>query len=131
MELCIANNLCFLRHRHNYSLEALAEIISVSRQTVAKWETGASCPDLLNCVKLAALYKVSLDELVNKPLEEALGSEFEVSGESICGVVEISAENTLAVPQVVLDMFGISGGDKELLLADKRQGIAIIKCSSF
>ena len=131
MELCIANNLCFLRHRHNYSLEALAEIISVSRQTVAKWETGDSCPDLLNCVKLAALYKVSLDELVNKPLEEALGSEFEVSGESICGVVEISAENTLAVPQVVLDMFGISGGNKVLLLADKRQGIAIIKCSSF
>ena len=68
---------------------------------------------------------------MNKPLEEALGSEFEVSGESICGVVEISAENTLAVPQVVLDMFGISGGDKVLLLADKRQGIAIVKCSSF
>ena len=68
MDICIADNLKFLRHKNGYTLEAIAEIISVSRQSVAKWESGDSVPDIVNCVKLASLYKISLDELVNRSL---------------------------------------------------------------
>ena len=42
MNLCIADNLKILRHKNGYTLEAIAEIISVSRQSVAKWEAGVS-----------------------------------------------------------------------------------------
>lgn len=42
MNLCIADNLKLLRYRSGYTLEAIAEIISVSRQSVAKWESGVS-----------------------------------------------------------------------------------------
>lgn len=38
----IANNLSMLRQYHKYSQEEVAEKIGVSRQAVAKWETGVS-----------------------------------------------------------------------------------------
>ena len=83
MDLCITNNLIFMRHKYGYTMEALAEIISVSRQTVAKWESGESYPDIMNCMKLASLYKITLDELVYKPLREAQMDELSSGGNKI------------------------------------------------
>lgn len=131
MNICIAENLSLLRQKNGYTLEALAEIISVSRQTVAKWEAGDSHPDIVNCLKLATLFKVSLDELVNKPLKDALNSDFSMEGGRICGVLKLSEEGTLRIPDTVLDMFEIQKGDAVLLLADRKQGIALVKCSRF
>lgn len=131
MNLCIADNLKLLRYRNGYTLEAIAEIISVSRQSVAKWESGDSIPDLLNSVKLASLYKISLDELVNLPLSKAQAEEAAAGGGRICGVLEISGENTITLPGCVMELFDLQGGDKVLLLADKKQGLALVKCSQF
>ncbi len=131
MELFIAENLRIMRQKYGYTLESLAEIISVSRQTVAKWEAGDSHPDILNCIKLANLYKVSLDELVNKPLHAVEKNDFVPENGRICGVLDVSDEGTVTLPEPVLDMFDIKYGDKVLLLADKRQGMALVKCSQF
>lgn len=131
MNLCIADNLKLLRYKNGYTLEAIAEIISVSRQSVAKWEAGDSVPDIINCAKLASLYKISLDELVNLPLKDAISGEFAAEADRICGVLEILPENTLHIPDVIMGMFGMHCGDKVLLLADKKQGIALVKCSHF
>ena len=131
MKLCIADNLNLMRQKSGYSLEALAEIISVSRQTIAKWELGDSYPDLMNCMKLASLYKVSLDELVNKPMREIQNSDFLSLDYKIGGVIDMSEEGTIRIPDTVLEMFDIHPGEKVLLLADKKQGIALIKCSYF
>ena len=131
MKLCIADNLNLMRQKSGYSLEALAEIISVSRQTIAKWELGDSYPDLMNCMKLASLYKVSLDELVNKPMREVQNSDFLSLDNKIGGVIDVSEEGTIRIPDTVLEMFDIHPGEKVLLLADKKQGIALIKCSYF
>ena len=131
MNLCIADNLKLLRYRSGYTLEAIAEIISVSRQSVAKWESGDSVPDVINCVKLASLYKISLDELVNRPLADAVSCNFSTAEDRICGVLEVSQQGTIPFPQCVMDTFDIHCGDKVLMLADKKQGIAIVKCSQF
>lgn len=131
MELYIAENLRIMRQKYGYTLEALAEIIAVSRQTVAKWEAGDSHPDIVNCIKLASLYKISLDELVNKPLLAVQKNDFAPEGDKICGVLDISDEGKVTLPKPVLDMFDIKYGDKVLLLADKRQGMALVKCSQF
>ena len=131
MKLCIADNLNLMRQKSGYSLEALAEIISVSRQTIAKWELGDSYPDLMNCMKLASLYKVSLDELVNKPMREIQNSDFLSLDNKIGGGIDVSEEGTIRIPDTVLEMFDIHPGEKVLLLADKKQGIALIKCSYF
>ena len=131
MNLCLTENLSLLRRKYGYTLEALAEIISVSRQTVAKWEAGDSYPDIMNCTKLATLYKVSLDELVNRPLMAAMSENFEIESDRICGVVDISEEGTIVIPDIVMEMFEVKRGDKMLLLADKKQGLALVKCSRF
>lgn len=131
MNLCIADNLKILRYRNGYTLEAIAEIISVSRQSVAKWEAGDSVPDIVNCVKLASLYKISLDELVNLPLKNVEIDDFVLEKDRICGVLDVSQEGTIRIPDTVMDAFQIHRGDKVLLLADKKQGIALVKCSQF
>ena len=131
MELCITDNLILMRHTHGYTMEALAEIISVSRQTVAKWESGESYPDIMNCMKLATLYKITLDELVYKPLREAHAGDFSSDGNKICGVLDIDENNTISLPKTLMEMFDMKAGDKVLLLADRREGIAIVKCSQF
>jgi len=132
MKICIADNLKLLRYKNEYTLEDIAEIISVSRQSVAKWEAGDSVPDIFNCVKLASLYKISLDELVNKQLKHAMNNDFNMDENGrICGVLEVSPESTIRIPDSVMNMFDIHCGSKVLLLADKRQGIALVKCSQF
>ena len=127
MKLCIADNLNLMRQKSGYSLEALAEIISVSRQTIAKWEMGDSYPDLMNCMKLASLYKISLDELVNKPMREIQNSDFLSLDNKIGGVIDVSEEGTIRIPDTVLEMFDIQPGRKVRLLAEKKQQITLIK----
>ena len=131
MDICISDNLKLLRYKNGYTLEAIAEIISVSRQSVSKWESGDSVPDITNCVKLASLYKISLDELVNRPLKRVIDNDFVAQEDRICGVIEISQDNAIRIPDSVMEMFDMKCGDKALLLADRKQGIAIVKCSRF
>ena len=50
----IFQNLSALRQYHKYSQEEVAEKVGVSRQAVAKWESGETVPDILNCNALAA-----------------------------------------------------------------------------
>lgn len=60
----LGETICRLRTKAGFSQNDLAQALDVSRQSVSKWETGASVPDLDKLVKLAALFGVSLDELV-------------------------------------------------------------------
>ena len=53
-----------LRTARGMSQGDLADALEVSRQSISKWETGASVPELEKLVKLAELFGVSLDELV-------------------------------------------------------------------
>lgn len=52
------------RRQRNMSQEELAVLLNVSRQTVSKWETGDTVPDVYNAVALAQLFHVTLDGLV-------------------------------------------------------------------
>ena len=67
MELSV--QLRELRAEMGMSQEEIAETLNVSRQAVAKWETGANTPVLDNLVALSALYDVSLDRLVKGNVE--------------------------------------------------------------
>ena len=60
-----ADNLISLRKLHNLSQEELAEKINVSRQTLSKYETGESLPDIEKCKALAEVFDVSIDDLIN------------------------------------------------------------------
>ena len=60
-----------LRTGRGMSQEDLAAALEVSRQSVSKWETNASVPELDKLIKLSALFGVTLDELVTGEKKEA------------------------------------------------------------
>ena len=53
-----------LRKQKTMSQEELANKLDISRQSVSKWESGLSMPDLENVIKLSELFEVSLDYLL-------------------------------------------------------------------
>ena len=64
MDKGIARRLAARRKQAGLSQEALADKLGVSRQAVSKWERAESLPDTDNLIALAALYDLTLDELL-------------------------------------------------------------------
>lgn len=65
-----------LRLEHNLSQNDLADMLNVSRQSISKWETDGSVPDLDNLIKLSQIFHVTLDELVlNKKSDNIVTTE--------------------------------------------------------
>lgn len=64
--MTLAEKIFSLRTERGMSQDDLAEKMEVSRQSVSKWETGQSTPDLDKIIKLADLFGVSVDELVRE-----------------------------------------------------------------
>lgn len=60
----LGNRLVQARKKAGLSQEAVAEKLGVSRQTISKWETDETVPDIYQSKKLAKLYHLSLDELI-------------------------------------------------------------------
>lgn len=63
--MTLGENIVRLRTNKNWSQSDLAEALEVSRQSVSKWETDTSIPELDKLLKLSELFGVTLDELVN------------------------------------------------------------------
>lgn len=62
--MSLGSNISRLRSEQHLSQGDLAEKLDVSRQSVSKWETDASVPDLDKLVKLSQVFGVTLDQLV-------------------------------------------------------------------
>ena len=62
--MTLGNNFYTARKKQGLSQEEDAEKFGVSRQTISKWELDETLPDINQSKKLAAAYKVSLDELI-------------------------------------------------------------------
>lgn len=122
-------NLLNLRKINKYSQEYVAEQIGVSRQAVAKWETGETTPDIVNCKALADLYDVSLDDLVNYT-PDTMGFGVPPKGKHIFGVVKVGEKGQIVIPKKARDIFNINPGDGLVILGDEEQGMAVIKASA-
>lgn len=122
----LSENLYKLRKLHKLSQEQVGERLGVSRQAVAKWETGETTPDIHNCVALARLYDVSVDDLVNY---DSAGSDMVVPprGKHLFGVVTVGDKGQIVIPKRARKIFHIEAGDSLVVLGDEAQGIAIIK----
>ena len=64
--MSLAENIFSLRTARSMSQDDLAEKLQVSRQSVSKWETGQSTPDLYKIIRLSDLFGVTVDELVRE-----------------------------------------------------------------
>ena len=127
MAVKICENLRILRAKERYSMEDVAEIIGVSRQSVAKWESGESLPDIEKCVKLAKLYKVTLDDLVSATIEDLENEDDEEKVKYFFGVVKIDGGKVI-IPERAKEIFKLDEGDAMMFLGDKKKnGMALIK----
>lgn len=64
--MTLGEKILSLRTARDMSQDDLAEKLEVSRQSVSKWETGQSTPDLDKIIRLADLFGTSVDELVRE-----------------------------------------------------------------
>ena len=80
----LGNNLFNARKNSGLSQEEVAEKLGVSRQTISKWETDETLPDIQQSKNLAKLYHMSLDKLI----------EFDIDVEKIEQVIENTSEET-------------------------------------
>lgn len=82
--MILADKIMNLRKQNNWSQEQLAEKMGVSRQSVSKWESGMSIPDLEKILKMSALFEVSTDYLLKDEIENEIYTE-----DGGCGVEEV------------------------------------------
>lgn len=127
------DNLISLRKLHGFSQDELAEKIGVTRQTLSKYEIGESLPDIERCKRLADIFGVSMDDLVNyeKTDRENLGLEVPPKGKHVFGMVKVGDKGQIVIPANARKIFDIQPGDNLLILGDEEQGIAILKEKSF
>lgn len=75
----LGTNLYNARKKSGLSQEEVAEKLGVSRQTISKWETDETLPDIRQAKRLAGLYHLTLDDLIAfdaevEEIERAIGS---------------------------------------------------------
>lgn len=68
--MILAEKIMKYRKQNGWSQEELAMKLNISRQSVSKWESGASIPDLDKIVRLSQIFDVSTDYLLKDELEE-------------------------------------------------------------
>ena len=82
--MSLGNSLSAARKKAGLSQEAVAEKLGVSRQTVSKWETDETLPDIRQSKKMAQIYRITLDELI----------DFDVQVKEIQEVIEKTSQET-------------------------------------
>ena len=127
MKNMLRENLIALRKLNNISQEELAEKVGVSRQTLSKYETGESVPDIDKAMAIADAFGVSLDDLVNYNPEENEGFKIPPKGKHMFGIVKVGDKGQIVIPARARKIFDIQPGDNLIVLGDEAQGIAIIK----
>ena len=91
------------------------------------YEENETYPDIENCIKLSALFHVSLDAFVKEPIQLML-DEPNDKGQYLFGIVKVDESGSVPLPDKALSLMEILPGDRMLLLGDRTQGIAIVKC---
>lgn len=125
------DNLIHLRKIKQLTQEDVADKVGVSRQAVAKWESGETVPDLEKCRLLAELFGVTLDDLANFEPEENFGMGVPPKGKHMFGLVTVGDKGQIVIPAKARKLFEISAGDQLVIVGDEGQGLAILKPEYF
>ena len=114
--MAFSDNLQFIRAQAGVTQEQLAEQLDVSRQSVSKWESGASFPEMDTLLRICDLYNVNLDTLLRGSVEESRVSDTARYDDHmnrfslqialsvfaiIAGVALMILLNTLALPEML------------------------------
>ena len=123
------DNLVALRKTKGYSQDELADKIGITRQTLSKYETGDSLPDIEKCKLMPDIFGVTVDALISydNSDSENLGLAIPPKGKHVFGMVKVGAKGQIVIPAKARKIFDINPGDNLIILGGESQGIAIIK----
>lgn len=107
--MILADKIIDLRKKQGWSQEELAEHLGVSRQSVSKWESGMSVPDLNKIIAMSELFGVSTDYLLKDELEVPTPSETE-------GQVEAAPIRTVTAEEANEYMSAVEHYSKRIVL---------------
>lgn len=127
----LKDNLLILRNMHGFTQEQIAEKIEVSRQAYARWENGDTIPDIQKCSRIAKVYNVTIDSLINSGGDEEIGSiPPPPKGKNIWGSVTINERGQIVIPKLARNQFDLTGGQRLIVLSDE-EGIALVPSQIF
>ena len=73
--MSLGENLQYLRAREGITQEQLAERLDVSRQSISKWESGTSFPEMETLLKLCDMFQTDMDTLLRGSVEKSLSED--------------------------------------------------------
>ena len=127
----LKENLIMLRKLNGYSQEQVAEKIEISRQAYAKWESGATIPDIEKAARLAEVYGVTIDGLMKTLTVEGVGVLPPAqNGKNLWGSVTLGDRGQIVIPKAARDKFDMKAGSR-LIVASDEQGIALLPAEAF
>lgn len=150
--MILADKIIEERKKNGWSQEELAERLSVSRQSVSKWEGAQAVPDLGKIIRMADIFGVTIDYLVRDEIEskafsnpdEPSASEpllIKVSMEEACGFLEaeekaapwmaLASSLFILSPVSVVFLLGLSAGNLITLTKDAAVALGMILFFSF
>ena len=108
--MILADKLIDLRKKNGWSQEELAEKLDVSRQSISKWESAQSIPDMSRIIRLSEIFGVSTDYLLKDELEapepaalpEADSSVRTVTLEEATAFLQMKSKNAVRIALGVL-----------------------------
>lgn len=111
--MAFSENLQFIRVRSGITQEQLAEQLNVSRQSVSKWESGTSFPEMDTLLRICDLYHVNLDTLLRGSVEaevvsDSSGYDRHMNRFSLCITCSVGAIIAAVGIMVLLTALGIS-----------------------
>lgn len=105
--MTLGEKITTLRNQYEMSQGDLAEKMNVSRQSISKWETGTSVPELEKLIQLSELFHITLDELVKG--ESIPEKETEEEPETVIQATQVIVQktsNTRKIIGTILCCFG-------------------------
>jgi len=94
--------LQYLRKENKLSQEQLADMLDVTRQSVSKWESGTTYPEMDKLIMLCKIFRCSLDDLTNDEIVDIKSVSQKSSSNNIMGNL---LDNCLEIINKTVNMF--------------------------
>lgn len=95
--------LMSLRKTKGWSQEDLANQIGVSRQTISKWESSQTIPDMNKLIEMSKIFEISVDELINDDNKEEKAEE----KTTVFSKINLKPTNILLIVACILILIGL------------------------
>ena len=99
--MTLGEKISKLRTTHKMSQGDLAEKLNVSRQSISKWETNVSVPELDKLIQLSDMFGISLDELVRSETLEVANVREEEAPSSSPPQPQIIIQHSMSSQKIV------------------------------